>query len=302
MQEHDRWPIGTPDPIDRACTRRRWFDARSNGRLIRSLPTWAMCCLPLRIEGTTSPKDPGYGGMNSSFRESMLVAQLAPLRSCKRGRVPVLSPCVGPASLMETGRTSPALLWSSARCVWVRRYPRPLLRSASVPEATPPISPGGSPRVTGYRMPPETAPHERTLISWPCRRELWGSALDDAKREYAAVADAVAAFEPVTMVASTAADREEACRATSERVEVIEIPLDDSWVRDNGPTFVIRGARRATSGVHFGFNAWGAKFEGWDRDQAAGAALAGRFAACRGRGPVRAGRWLHLRRRARTAR
>ena len=43
----------------------------------------------------------------------------------------------------------------------------------------------------GYRMPPETAPHERTLISWPCRRELWGSSLDDAKREYAGVADAV---------------------------------------------------------------------------------------------------------------
>lgn len=44
------------------------------------------------IEGTTSPKDPGYGGMNSSFRGSMLVAQLAPLRSCKRGRVPCAQP------------------------------------------------------------------------------------------------------------------------------------------------------------------------------------------------------------------
>ncbi len=131
--------------------------------------------------------------------------------------------------------------------------------------------------MTGYRMPPETAPHERTLISWPCRRELWGFALDDAKREYAAVADAVAAFEPVTIVASTAADREEACRATSERVEVIEMPLDDSWVRDNGPTFVT-GGPDGRVGVHFGFNAWGAKFEGWDRDQAAGASLAGRFA------------------------
>ena len=32
-------------------------------------------------------------------------------------------------------------------------------------------------------MPPETAPHERTLISWPCRRELWGSALNDAKHD-----------------------------------------------------------------------------------------------------------------------
>ncbi|HYA67447.1 MAG TPA: agmatine deiminase family protein, partial [Acidimicrobiales bacterium] len=31
-------------------------------------------------------------------------------------------------------------------------------------------------------------------------------------------------------------------------------------------------------GVHFGFNAWGAKFDRWDRDLAAGATLAGLFA------------------------
>ena len=61
-------------------------------------------------------------------------------------------------------------------------------------------------------------------------------------------------------------------------VEVVEIPLDDSWVRDNGPAFVI-GGPQGRLGVHFGFNAWGGKFDGWDRDVAAGAALARRFAA-----------------------
>jgi agmatine deiminase len=127
-------------------------------------------------------------------------------------------------------------------------------------------------------MPPETAPHERTLISWPCRRELWGSALNDAKREYAGVAKAIADFEPVTVVASTAADAVEASQSIGDRVEVIEIPLDDSWVRDNGPAFVV-GGPQGRLGVHFGFNAWGGKFEGWDRDMAAGAALARRFAA-----------------------
>jgi len=127
-------------------------------------------------------------------------------------------------------------------------------------------------------MPPETALHERTLISWPCRRELWGSALNDAKREYAGVARAVAAFEPVTVVASTAADVVEASRSIGNRVEVVEIPLDDSWVRDNGPAFVV-GGPQGRLGVHFGFNAWGGKFDGWDRDVAAGAALAQRFAA-----------------------
>jgi agmatine deiminase len=127
-------------------------------------------------------------------------------------------------------------------------------------------------------MPPETAPHDRTLISWPCRRELWGHALDDAKREYAGVIAAVARFEPVTVVAATVSDATEARQATGDRVEVIEVPLDDSWLRDNGPLFVLDqdGNRR---GVHFGFNAWGEKFAGWERDVAAGATLAERFGA-----------------------
>src|ERR1700722_420593 len=103
-------------------------------------------------------------------------------------------------------------------------------------------------------MPPETAPHDRTLISWPCRRELWGATLDEAKQEYAAVANAVAAFEPVTLVARDAPDVAEAGRATGDGVDVIETPLDDSWVRDNGPMFVT-GGPSGRLGVHFGFNA-----------------------------------------------
>lgn len=126
-------------------------------------------------------------------------------------------------------------------------------------------------------MPPETYPHERTLISWPCRRELWGAALDEAKEEYAGVANAVAAFEPVTLIASTEDDAADARRATGHGVDVIEIPLDDSWVHDNGPIFVT-GGTDGRMGVHFDFNAWGAKFERWDRDVAAGAELAHMFA------------------------
>ena len=147
-----------------------------------------------------------------------------------------------------------------------------------MPEPKPEGSSAPSLAAAGYRMPPETAPHDRTLISWPCRRELWGATLDDAKQEYAAVANAIAAFEPVTLVARDALDVAEARRATGDGVDVIETPLDDSWVRDNGPVFVT-GGPSGRLGVHFGFNAWGGKFERWDRDVAAGAVLAGMFAA-----------------------
>jgi agmatine deiminase len=121
-------------------------------------------------------------------------------------------------------------------------------------------------------MPPEWAPHERTLMAWPCRRELWGSELAAAKREYAAVANAVAAFEPLTMVCTGAADAAEARAALTGAAEIVQQPIDDSWLRDNGPIFVLDGdGRRA--GVHFRFNAWGEKFPPWERDAALGRRL-----------------------------
>jgi agmatine deiminase len=125
----------------------------------------------------------------------------------------------------------------------------------------------------GFVMPPEWGPHERTLMGWPCRRELWRGELTTAKAQYAAVANAVAAFEPVTMACPTPEDAAEARAALDGRCEVLEVPLDDSWLRDCGPIYVTDGAggRRA---VHFRFNAWGEKFATYDKDAAVGALLA----------------------------
>jgi agmatine deiminase len=133
-----------------------------------------------------------------------------------------------------------------------------------------------TPAAAGLSMPPEWARHERTLMAWPCRRELWEGQLAAAKAESAGVANAVGAFEPVTMVAGTPADAAEARAACSAAVEILELPIDDSWLRDSGPIFVVddHDAPTTRTGVHFGFNAWGDKFEGYADDQAIGGLLA----------------------------
>jgi agmatine deiminase len=129
------------------------------------------------------------------------------------------------------------------------------------------------------RLPAEWERHERTLIGWPCRRELWGPTLARARADYATVANAIAAFEPVTMIANPGADAAQARSMCAAGVDVIELPLDDSWLRDCGPIYVMltggggggRGGRRA---IHFRFNAWGEKFRPWDRDAAVGTLIA----------------------------
>jgi agmatine deiminase len=121
-------------------------------------------------------------------------------------------------------------------------------------------------------MPAEWEPHERTLMAWPARTELWGEHLDRAKADHTAVAVAIAAFEPLTMVCADEGAAAQARAALPDTCEVVVEPIDDSWLRDSGPIFVTDGhGRRA--GVHFGFNAWGERFHPYDRDAAIGGRL-----------------------------
>lgn len=115
------------------------------------------------------------------------------------------------------------------------------------------------------RMPAEWAPHERTIMCWPARELLWGARLDVARADYAEVANAIAVFEPVLMVADPR-DVADARRACGTGVEVARIPLDDSWARDTGPIFVLDEAGTSRAGVDFGFNGWGDKVKPYDRD------------------------------------
>jgi len=87
------------------------------------------------------------------------------------------------------------------------------------------------------RMPAEWAPHERTIVCWPAREAMWQERFADAKAEHAAVVNAIAAFEPVTLAVDPSQEAE-ARAAVRGDVDVAAIPLDDSWARDSGPIFV----------------------------------------------------------------
>ncbi len=120
-------------------------------------------------------------------------------------------------------------------------------------------------------MPAEWAEHDGCLMAWPTRPDLWGAVLDEVKREYAQVARAIVEFEPVTMVAPPG-HQDEARELCGEAVQVVELPLDDSWFRDSGPIFVLGpGGERA--GVDFRFNAWGRKHHPFDADDRVSALL-----------------------------
>lgn len=120
-------------------------------------------------------------------------------------------------------------------------------------------------------MPAEWAPHRRTWLAWPCRTGLWGRHLEDAKLAYAGVAQAIAEFEPVTVVArpDLTADASLYC---GKGIAVLPMPQDDSWIRDTGPSFLVHDDGRL-GGVAWTFNGWGQTYPDHAEDAAMGRRL-----------------------------
>lgn len=123
-------------------------------------------------------------------------------------------------------------------------------------------------------MPAEYAPHEGTLLVWPIRPGSWGRDPESAQDAFCAIAKALSGHEKVWFLA----DREhlhEARERLRDMAEVVEIPTDDAWARDIGPTFVTNGTE--IRGINWKFNAWGGDVDGlymsFDKDDATAAAF-----------------------------
>ncbi|MFC7306113.1 agmatine/peptidylarginine deiminase [Streptomyces monticola] len=122
------------------------------------------------------------------------------------------------------------------------------------------------PLPAGLRMPDEAHPHARTFMAWP-HAAVWGGDTEGVRADIARIARTVAGFEPVTLLAGKR-DAEGARKACGSTVDVVGIPVDDLWMRDTGPTFVLREDGRP-AGLDLHFNGWGGKQEhGLDRQVA----------------------------------
>ena len=118
-----------------------------------------------------------------------------------------------------------------------------------------------TPRALGFAMPPEWEPHAATWMSWPADDELWFGHLDAVRAEFAELVRTIARFEPVQLLVRDAESRQDAGeRLAGTDVTFHDVPLNDVWIRDNGPLFVTRESGEI-SFVNWRFNAWGGKFD-----------------------------------------
>ncbi|TCL70053.1 agmatine deiminase [Hydrogenispora ethanolica] len=121
-----------------------------------------------------------------------------------------------------------------------------------------------TPTDLNFRMPAEWTRHACTFMEWPVNQSIWPEHIELARRAYAAAAKAIAVFEPVFMLARPE-ELDRAAQYCGPTVRPLAIPHDDSWMRDNGPTFVVDDRNRL-AGINWRFNAWGGKTGAWDDD------------------------------------
>ncbi|MEG0052504.1 MAG: agmatine deiminase family protein [Comamonas sp.] len=123
-------------------------------------------------------------------------------------------------------------------------------------------------------MPDESEPHQRTWMAFGASRKIWGhKLLAEVQRNLATIALSIAKYEPVSMLVRQA-DLPLARQLMGNRVELVVCPLDDLWMRDTGPVFVIteNGDKAA---VNLNFNGWGEK-QDYDDDAEVASFVAGR--------------------------
>jgi agmatine/peptidylarginine deiminase len=133
------------------------------------------------------------------------------------------------------------------------------------------------------RLPAEWEPQAAVLIAWPHADTDWAERLTSVETTYAALAAAVTRFESLVIVVPDAAVRSHAealiraAGADLARVRFVELPYDDTWLRDSGP-ITLRNGTDGFQLTDFRFTGWGGKF-GAEQDDAliAGLVQAGVF-------------------------
>lgn len=136
----------------------------------------------------------------------------------------------------------------------------------------------GSPAALGFRMPAEWELHAATWLSWPHKEASWPGKLERIPPIWVEMVRRLVAGEQVNVLVNDAAPAATVHALLADagvplaRVRLHDVPTDDAWMRDHGPTFVTRGDEFAL--VDWIYNAWGGKYPPWQNDDRVPHALA----------------------------
>jgi agmatine deiminase len=136
------------------------------------------------------------------------------------------------------------------------------------------------PAQLGYQWPAEWEPQASVWLSWPRNLNSWPGHFEPVPGEFAEFVRLLAEYEPVNILAGGREVMEQARGLVGDLTNVTlhDIPTNDAWCRDHGPTF-LTGAGLPSALVDWEYNAWGGKYPPFDLDNQ----VPGRIAELQGR-------------------
>ena len=134
------------------------------------------------------------------------------------------------------------------------------------------------PASEGYRMPAEWEPHAGTWLTWPHDPETWPNQdMEQVESDYLQIVKAIAKGEQTHILVQDKSAEEalhiklQSNDVNMSRVTLYDIPTNDSWIRDYGPNFHVRGKeeQREVAINDWDFDSWGRKYK-WELDDLVG--------------------------------
>ncbi len=133
------------------------------------------------------------------------------------------------------------------------------------------------PKNDGFYMPAEYAEHDGCLMIFPDRPGSWREDAIPAAEIFAQMIEAISKDERVFVLCnSRVRNRAEQYLSNIKNVTLLDIPQDDAWARDTGPTFVVN-SQNLVRGIDWQFNAWGGDYDGLYADYEQDNAVAAKF-------------------------
>ncbi|WP_140908702.1 agmatine deiminase family protein [Cognatiluteimonas lumbrici] len=124
------------------------------------------------------------------------------------------------------------------------------------------------------RLPAEWEPQAAILLAWPHAGTDWAERLAAVEECFIALVAAIARFQPAVVCVADAdleayaRARLSSARIDMDRVSFVEVPYNDTWLRDTGPiTLVAAGEKGEAVLLDFRFTGWGGKFEASEDDR-----------------------------------
>src|SRR5690606_3704863 len=147
--------------------------------------------------------------------------------------------------------------------------PQPGHRQRGRPQASDPLSPARANPAqmtqATARFPAEWEPQSAILIAWPNADTDWADRLGDVEDTYIAMVAAITRFQPVIVcvadadVEAYARARLASARVQMDQVRFVEVPYDDTWLRDSWPLTPRDGD--GFRPMDFRFTGWGGRVD-----------------------------------------